>query len=675
MSAVALLLLCVAALLAVAAASVALAARRHDGASATRWIYGATLAVSGFGFLVALTALLGAPGAPSRITLPLGLPWIGARFRVDALAAFFLMVVNLGGALASLYALGYGRHEETPYRVLPFYAAFLAGMNLVVLADDAFSFLLAWEFMSLASWALVMTGHREPQNTRAGYVYLMMAGFGGFALLLAFGLMAGAEGGYAFDAMRASGHPPLVVALALALTLVGAGSKAGLAPLHVWLPLAHPAAPSHVSALMSGVMTKVAVYGFIRIVFDLLGEPAWWTGMIVLALGGATAVLGILHALMESDLKRMLAYSTIENIGVIFAGLGLALAFRANGMDAPAALALTAALFHVLNHSFFKSLLFFGAGAVLTATGARDMEKLGGLIHRMPATAVVFLVGCVAISALPPLNGFASEWLLFQAIIESPDLTQWGLKIMVPAVGGMLALAAALAAACFVRAYGIAFLGQPRSALARDAHEVDGFSRAAMAALAGLCVLAGVLPGLAIDALSPVALSLGGARMPMQGAVAWLSIIPIAESRSSYNGLLVLVFIAFSATLAAWAVHRFASRALRRAPAWGCGFPDVDATMQYTAASFAQPLRRVFGTMAFAACERVDMPAPGDTRPASHRTEGRDRIWDALYAPLTGAVQTAAERLNVLQFLTIRRYLSLVFIALVALLTVLALWT
>jgi len=573
MSAVALLLLCVAALLAVAAASVALAARRHDGASATRWIYGATLAVSGFGFLVALTALLGAPGAPSRITLPLGLPWIGARFRVDALAAFFLMVVNLGGALASLYALGYGRHEETPYRVLPCYAAFLAGMNLVVLADDAFSFLLAWEFMSLASWALVMTGHREPQNTRAGYVYLMMAGFGGFALLLAFGLMAGAEGGYAFDAMRASGHPPLVVALALALTLVGAGSKAGLAPLHVWLPLAHPAAPSHVSALMSGVMTKVAVYGFIRIVFDLLGEPAWWTGMIVLALGGATAVLGILHALMESDLKRMLAYSTIENIGVIFAGLGLALAFKANGMTAPAALALTAALFHVLNHSFFKSLLFFGAGAVLTATGTRDMEKLGGLIHRMPVTSVVFLVGCVAISALPPLNGFASEWLLFQAIIESPDLPQWGLKIMVPAVGGMLALAAALAAACFVRAYGIAFLGQPRSALARDAHEVDGFSRAAMAALAGLCVLAGVLPGLAIDALSPVALSLGGARMPMQGAVAWLSIIPIAESRSSYNGLLVLVFIAFSATLAAWAVHRFASRALRRAPAWAAAFP------------------------------------------------------------------------------------------------------
>ncbi|PKQ08583.1 MAG: hydrogenase 4 subunit B [Alphaproteobacteria bacterium HGW-Alphaproteobacteria-10] len=675
MSVVALLLLCVAGFLAISAASVALAALRHDAASATRLVYGATIAVSVAAFGVALAALLGAPDAPARVTLPLGLPWIGANFRVDALSAFFLVVVNLGGALASLYGLGYGRHEATPYRVLPFYAAFLAGMNLVVLADDAFAFLLAWEFMSLASWALVMTGHTAPENTRAGYIYLMMAGFGGFALLLAFGLMAGPEGGYAFESMRAAPHSPVIVALALALTLVGAGSKAGLAPLHVWLPLAHPAAPSHVSALMSGVMTKVAVYGFIRIVFDLLGEPAWWTGMIVMFLGGATAVLGILHALMEGDLKRLLAYSTIENIGVIFAALGLALAFEANGMTAPAALALTAALFHVLNHSFFKSLLFFGAGAVLTATGSRDMERLGGLIHRMPVTSVVFLVGCVAISALPPFNGFASEWLVFQAIIESPNLPQWGLKIMVPAVGALLALAAALAAACFVKAYGITFLGQPRSDVVAKAHEVDRFALSAMIVLAALCLAAGLLPGLALDALAPVSKLLTEARMPVQGDVDWLSIIPIAESRSSYNGLLVFVFIAISASVATWAVHRYASRALRRAPAWDCGFPDTDASMQYTAASFAQPIRRVFGTMAFQAREHVDMPAPGDTRPASLRVERRDLIWDYLYAPITGAVHYAAERLNVLQFLTIRRYLSLVFISLVSLLMVLALWT
>src|SRR5207237_7159229 len=240
---------------------------------------------------------------------------------------------------------------------------------------------------------------------------------------------------YAFDAVRAS-HPAAgLAALVLILALVGAGSKAGVVPLHAWLPLAHPAAPSHVSALMSGVMTKVAVYGFVRIVFDLLGPPDWWWSMVVLGIGGVTAVMGVLYALMEHDLKRLLAYHTVENIGIIFIGLGLSLAFSAHGMPSAAALGLTAGLLHVFNHSVFKSLLFFGAGAVLTSTGERDMERLGGLIHRMPKTAFVFLAGSAAISALPPFNGFVSEWLTFQAILLSPVLPQWLLKFLVPSVG------------------------------------------------------------------------------------------------------------------------------------------------------------------------------------------------------------------------------------------------
>ena len=320
------------------------------------------------------------------------MPWLGAHFRLDALSAFFLVVVDLGALGASLFALGYGEHETAPQRVLPFYPAFLAGMNLVVLADDAFTFLFSWEFMSLTSWALVMSHHRVPDNVRAGYVYLVMASFGTLALLLAFGLLAGPDGLYTFDAdaRRASVRDARRAGRCM-LALIGAGSKAGLVPLHVWLPLAHPAAPSHVSALMSGVMTKVAVYGFVRIVFDLAGAPAWWWSIVVLALGGVTAVMGVLYALMQHDLKRLLAYHTVENIGIIFIGLGLALAFKAHGMRFAAALAFTAALLHVFNHSLFKSLLFFGAGAVLTATGERDMEHLGGLIHRMPQTAFVFL--------------------------------------------------------------------------------------------------------------------------------------------------------------------------------------------------------------------------------------------------------------------------------------------
>ena len=669
-SGVALLLWSVAALLGTAVLAVA-ASRR---VSATSLIYGATLGISALVFVVVVGHLAGDPAAVSIVTLPLGLPWIGAHFRLDALSTFFLVVVNLGGAGASLYGLGYGRHESAPHRVLPFFPAFLAGMNLVVLADDAFTFLLSWEFMSLASWALVMAHHREQDNARAGYIYLVMASFGTLALLLAFGLLSGPSGNYTFEAIRAVEPTPFIATVVLVLMLLGAGSKAGLVPLHVWLPLAHPAAPSHVSALMSGVMTKVAVYGFIRVVFDLLGEPTWWSSVVVLFLGGQTAVLGILYALMEKDLKRLLAYSTIENIGVIFVSLGLALAFQANAMGWAAALALTAALFHVLNHSLFKSLLFFGAGAVLTATGERNIEKLGGLIHRMPFTSFVFLVGCVAISALPPFNGFVSEWLTFQAVLQSPELPQWALKVMVPAVGGMLALSAALAAACFVKAFGITFLGRPRTAALEHVQEVDRFSLAAMFTLAALCLLAGILPGLVIDGLSPVTSALIGSRMPVQIAVPWLSIVPIAESRSSYNGLLVFLFIAVSASLAAFVIHRFASHALRRAPAWGCGFPDVVPAAQYTAVSFAQPIRRVFGTFAFRAKENVEMPAPGETGPARLNVEMHDLIWETFYQPIAGAIDSATERLNYLQFLTIRRYLTLVFLYLVTLLLALALW-
>ncbi|MEQ8817430.1 MAG: hydrogenase 4 subunit B [Thalassobaculum sp.] len=659
----------VAVLLATAIVGVAVA-RRPVGRPL---IYGICLAATAVACAAAVLQLT-AGGPADTVVLPFGLPWLGAHFRLDALSAFFLAVVNLGAAAASLYGLGYGRHEPAPHRVLPFFPAFLAGMNLVVLAADAFSFLLSWEFMSLASWALVMAHHREAGNARAGYVYLVMASFGTLALLLTLGLLAGPEGGYAFAQMRDAAHAPTVVALVLVLALVGAGSKAGVVPLHVWLPLAHPAAPSHVSALMSGVMTKVAVYGFVRIVFDLLGTAPWWSALLVLAVGGASAVLGVLYALMQTDLKRLLAYSTIENIGIVFVALGLALAFRANGMELAAALAFTAALLHVLNHALFKSLLFFGAGAVLSATGERDLERLGGLIHRMPATSALFLVGCVAISALPPLNGFVSEWLAFQAVLQSPELPQWGLRIMVPAIGGLLALAAALAGACFVRAFGIAFLGRARSQAAERATEVDRVSLAAMAALAGLCLLAGILPGTLIDAVAPVAELAVGGRMPAQQAVDWLTIVPIAESRSSYNGLLVFAFIAASAVLTMLAIHRFASRALRRAPAWDCGFPDPSPVTQYTAGSFAQPIRRVFGPIAFRAGERVEMPAPGDPRPARLTVELRDLVWDWLYGPVAAAVGFVADRMDPLQFLTIRRYLGMVFLSLVGLLLVIAIW-
>jgi len=671
MGAVVYLMLCVAALLGVGLLAVA-GARMH---AATAMVCGSTLVLSIAATILALTGLTGRAGSAAELILPVGLPWIGAHFRIDALAAFFLAVVNIGGAAASLYALGYGAHEEEPHRVLPFFPAFLAGMNLVVLAGDAFSFLLSWEFMSLASWALVVAHHRDPENRRAGLVYLIMASLGTLALLLALGLLTGPDGNYGFEAIRHGVRTPLTGAMVLVLVLFGAGSKAGLVPLHAWLPLAHPAAPSHVSALMSGVMTKVAVYAFVRIVFDLAGDLPWWSGALVLAVGSLSAVLGVLQALMQDDTKRLLAYSTIENIGIIFIGLGLTLAFRADGMGAAAALAMTAALLHVLNHSLFKSLLFFGAGAVLTATGERNLDRLGGLIHRMPVTSLLFLAGSMAISALPPLNGFVSEWLTFQAILQSPDLPQWALKVMVPAAGGLLALAAALAGAAFVKTFGIVFLGRPRSTEAAAAQEVDRLSLSAMALLALLCLFAGLVPGPLMDAAAPITRLFAGGALPPQASLPWLTIVPAVASGSSYNGLLVFLFMTISALLAVWVIHRFASHAIRRAPAWDCGFPEPSPLTQYSGSSFAQPIRRVFLARTPVTREQVSMPAPGEMRPARFALVITDPIWDWLYQPFVRAVEFAALQLNKLQFLTIRRYLSLVFLSLVWLLLVLAIWS
>jgi NADH:ubiquinone oxidoreductase subunit 5 (subunit L)/multisubunit Na+/H+ antiporter MnhA subunit len=377
---------------------------------------------------------------------------------------------------------------------------------------------------------------------------------------------------------------------------------------------------------------------------------------------------------MQSDLKRLLAYSSVENIGIVYVGLGLALAFDAYEMKSAAALAATAALFHAFNHSLFKSLLFFGAGAVQHATGTRDLESLGGLIHKMPATSFAVLAGCMAISALPPLNGFVSEWLTFQAILLSPSIPDWGLKFAVPATGALLALSAALAAAVFVRAFGIGFLGRARTPLAEKAVETDRYSLIAMGALVALCVVAGALPGVVIDLLSPAVNAMVGTKMPLQSALPWLSIVPVAQSRSSYNGLILLLFIAFAAYVAVYVIHRFASDAVRRGPAWDCGYPEPSAKTQYSASSFAQPVRRVYGTLLLRAQETVKMPPPGDMRPARFTLTMRDLIWDWLYAPAAANVERAAELLNPLQFQTIRRYLAFVFGALVTLLAVVALW-
>jgi formate hydrogenlyase subunit 3/multisubunit Na+/H+ antiporter MnhD subunit len=590
--------------------------------------------------------------------------------RLDALSAYFGLIVNIGVAAAAVYGLGFDR-KELSGRVEPFFPAFAAAMNLVLLADDAFSFLFCWELMSLTSWALVVSRHEDADCRKAGHIYLIMALIGTMALLFAFGGMAGAAGGYAFDMIRSHHLDTLGSGLVLAAALVGTGSKAGLMPLHAWLPLAHPVAPSHVSALMSGVMTKVAVYAIVRIVFDLLGEPVWWWSVPFIAIGAATAVGGLLYAILDEELKRVLAFSTVENIGIIFVGIGLALAFKTTNLPAAAAVAMAGALLHAINHSWFKSLLFLGAGAVLHATGRKDFDGLGGLIHRMPQTTFYFLVGALAISALPPLNGFVSEWLLFQSVLAGPQMPEPVLRFLSPAVGALLALAAGLAAACFVRVFGIVFLSRPRSLAAANAIEAPAVQRGAMALLATLCIMGGLFGSVMVSAIAPLLTKLIGVELP--GAAAGptpFSLAPFGPVRSIYDAPIIALFVAISASLTALFVHWISNRRVRRGPAWDCGYPEPSPAAQYSASSFSQPLRRVYGRISFGAVETVDMPAPGDMRPAILAVHLKDYIWRWLYAVPAAGIGAIASHLNFLQFLTIRRYLVLMFSALIMLLLI-----
>jgi len=500
-----------------------------------------------------------------------------------------------------------------------------------------------------------------------------MAVFGTFCLLTCFGTLAGAGGDYTFAAMRARELGPTAMFLAVLLALLGAGSKAGVVPLHAWLPLAHPAAPSHVSALMSGVMTKVAMYALIRILLDLRIDVAWQWGEAIMVVGAITAVLGVLYAVLQDDLKTLLAYSTVENIGVALIGLGLAIAFKGSGETSLAALALVAGLYHMLNHSIFKSLLFLGAGAVQTASGERSLATLGGLLNRMPWTGAAVLVGAAAISALPPLNGFVSEWLIFQALFKGPALPHWAMKFGVPVVGALLALAAALAAACFVRAYGIAFLGRPRSPAAEAAGEVEWSMRLAMVVLALLCVVLGVIPVTVTEALDGVVQPLTGIHFAVSADLGWPWLSPVSATRGSYSGTVLVMVGLGMVALTVFAVHRLGTTALRRSDAWDCGHREDIPQSQYTGQSFAQPLRRVFAETLFAAREEVEMPEPGDLGPASLKVTLIDPIWLGLYVSIMWVVDFIADRVNVLQFLTVRRYLLMMFATLVILLLVVAL--
>ncbi|MGB6870234.1 MAG: hydrogenase 4 subunit B, partial [Acidobacteriaceae bacterium] len=508
------------------------------------------------------------------------------------------------------------------------YHVFLASMAVVILADDAYLFMVAWETMALSSYFLVTSQHRIPEIRRAGFLYLLMAHVGAICILLGFGVMQGGSWQFTFDAMRGASLAPFWATVAFTLALLGFGAKAGLVPLHVWLPEAHPAAPSPVSAMMSGLMLKTAIYGMLRITFDLLHVQFWQWGAAMLALGLFSALFGAIFAAVQTDMKRLLAYSSIENVGLIFTGVGLAVLFDASHMPLLAALALAAALIHALNHALFKSLLFLATGSVLHATRQRSLGKLGGLIRRMPWVAVLALIGTLAIAGLPPLNGFVSEWLLLQSFLFTPGLPQAFLNMLVPLGAAVLALTVALAAYVMVKFYGVIFLGQPREPSLVDAHDANWLERFGLGWLAAGCVFIGILPQFALRAAGAVTGKLVGQTVT-PGATFW-RIAPIAPEQASYSGLIFLAGIVAVIGITYLLVRLLAHGRMRRTAAWDCGYPWQTPRMQDTAEGFGQPIRHMFET--FFRMER-DLPSPSDSAPR-YRIHIEDRFWGWLYEPI-----------------------------------------
>jgi formate hydrogenlyase subunit 3/multisubunit Na+/H+ antiporter MnhD subunit len=622
-------------------------------------------AVVGLG--VALVAVLGVGAPVERATLVIGLPDLPMHLRLDALSRVFLALLGSASAGISLFASGYFRKGQgTAPGVLGLqYHLFLASMGFVLLADDAYAFMVAWETMALASYFLVTSQHAIPEIRSAGFLYLLMAHVGAIAILLSFGILQGGTWLFAFDAMRASTLPAPWATAAFLLALFGFGAKAGLLPLHVWLPEAHPAAPSPVSALMSGVMLKTAIYGVLRVTFDLIGDPQWWWGLVPLALGLATAIFGVVFAAVQTDMKRLLAYSSVENIGVLFTGIGLAIVFHGVGMQALAALALIAVLYHALNHAFMKSLLFLGTGAVLHATGERNLGRLGGLIHRMPWAGWLTLVGVLAIAGLPPLNGFVSEWLLLQTFLFSHEVPRPFVNMLLPLGAAVLALAAALAGYVMVKFFGIVFLGQPREASLAGARDVDGLEKAGLLWLAVGCALLGLLPNQVIGVLGSATTQLVGSA-PDIASRSWWMLAPLPERAVSYAPLILLAVIVGVIAAAFLIVRAVYRRPVRRAAPWDCGFARPDPRMQDTAEGFGQPIRHIF--QSFFAIER-ELPSPRDVAPR-YRVSVTDRIWRDLYLPIGGLVQRLTNTVAWLQQGRISVYLTYSFITLVVLLAV-----
>jgi formate hydrogenlyase subunit 3/multisubunit Na+/H+ antiporter MnhD subunit len=614
--------------------------------------------------LPVLRAMFGGP--VDHVRLAWTIPGGTVSLALDPLSSFFLFPTILLAGAAAVYAMEYLGVSEGSRRVGAswlWYNLLVASMALTLAAQNALLFLLAWETMALASFFLVMFDHERAGVRRAGWTYLVATHLGTAALLVMFVLAGEAAGSFEFsDFARLSSAPPPFATLLFLLAVVGFGTKAGFVPLHIWLPEAHPAAPSHVSAVMSGVMIKTGIYGLVRMLV-LLGPPIAWWGWLLVGIGVTSGVLGVLFALAQHDLKRLLAYHSVENIGIITLGLGLGTVGLAAGMPVLAVLGFGGGLLHVLNHALFKGLLFLGAGCVLHATGSREIDQLGGLLRRMPWTGACFLLGAAAISGLPPLNGFVSEFLIYVAAFRGVVGATGAVAVVASGLATIAALAliGGLAVACFAKAFGIVFLGEPRSACAAGAHEVGPAMRGPMVLLAGACLTVGVLPGVTMRVLGPT-LTLVARQAGPAGVAAVTDAGDVVGVIGAGAALLAAGILAV--TLLRSRLLR--GRAVETAVTWDCGYAQPTARMQYTASSFAQPLTTLFRLVL--RTQTHAKPLVGlFPRQGTLVTETPDAFRETVFRPAFAAIGQALGRLRPLQHGRMHLYVLYIVLTLIAL--------
>lgn len=590
------------------------------------------------------------------------------KFQGDALSGFFLTVISLLTFAVSVYSIGYTKAMHNAGLMGFLFNLFILSMCGVVLSGNIITFLVMWETMSIVSYFLV-TFDREEKSEKAGLIYAVMTHIGTAFIIVLFMILYQYTGQMDFGTIRASSGsiPAGLKAIVFLCAVAGFGTKAGIVPLHTWLPKAHPAAPSNVSALMSGVMIKTGIYGFIRICLDVAGPgPEWW-GITILVIGAVSSILGVLYALMEHDLKRLLAYHSVENIGIILLGIGASMMFRGHNLPGLSALALVAGLYHTLNHAVFKGLLFLGSGSVMHACHTKNMEEMGGLIRSMPYTGLFFLIGSISICAFPPFNGFVSEWLTYQSLLlgfEAPSLVS---KIVSPLGGAALALTGALAAACFVKAFGITFLGLPRSADARDAKEATPSMLLGMGLLSVLCLVFGIFPKTVLALTAAPVFNLTGSA----GVVSERSILFVNETAAAVSpaALILAIFFIFVAIYIFIFMMGGKTR-IRYADSWDCGLPQLTHRMQYTATAFTKPLRMIFKKIYLPIKEiKVSyVVKPFFVSSIQYRGEITPFFEKYIYSPSTGIVYRTAKKIRTLQSGSLHLYLGYILLTLILLL-------